>query len=309
MSFNIRTLIFSGAACLFIVLAGPSSGAENDIYVSDHEIKAGETTVSVDGQATRLAWDTIEVHAETPRHQPTNIRMDIALDLSDLQQRLASQINRRKSYDECGLRSSVSSTRIIPGVNARAVLSATLHGEFWQCVKTKIPEVYCEDTWIETKLPFGGHLKTKGIPKCRTEWNMKTAKTRVGSQSADVSMDLIPTIANNEFAVDVQVTNAKLSGLAGELVKLFGWDDEIRKLVQQEVGKALKKDPLRLALPEETRPLSMQLMSVQFTDRGTGRLGAKITATAQISIWKLVQLTGKLSAATPNAKRQTKVAQ
>jgi uncharacterized membrane protein len=83
--------------------------------------------------------------------------------------------------DDCGDNFSVNSVALRPNGTA-AEMTANATYEKWYCTYADLPQVKCEDTWIE-----GLGIKTKGIPDCTT-WmdTVQTSKNKLFQQSGSL---------------------------------------------------------------------------------------------------------------------------
>lgn len=201
------------------------------------------------------------------------------IDASDLQNELPKKLNGHKKYDECGTRFSLSGASITPTTDGKALIGISAQAQQWECVKTKVPEVYMK------------RVKVAGVkfdvPAVRMV--MKTLKTKLISQSARVEAVVWPTITGDAVTANVKVTKAAPSGLLGKLVSGLGLKSEIKKLAQKQVNKALKEKG-HVGLPDEFKQYNVKIHQVGFVDLGGKRLGINFHAEGKASQTQIAQL-------------------
>ena len=157
------------------------------------------------------------------------ITLKVIVDVTDLKGTLVAQMNKRWKYDECGERFETRGATVRPGENGQLHVSVTAQAQRWKCVKTKIPKVRWEVKRV-------GPIKTK-VPQFYSE--MKTAKTRLVSQSIHLEALIRAVLNGDTVTADVNVTKAMPSGLAKHFVKAFGLHDKIKNGVQSKIEERL----------------------------------------------------------------------
>lgn len=246
----------------------------------------------IEGQQT-----TITIHPEfavSGQNGVVKVDLSAVIDATDLQRNLINMLNKRWKFEDCGERFTTSNPTIRPADDGQLHIGITAQAQKWACGGTKIPKIYCKDTWIITKLPFGAKLKTKGIPKCTTKMEYEGWKTKLISQSVRAEALVRAVVNGDTIAVDARVTKAMPSGLAKHLVNAFGLHNKIKDLVQQEVNDKLHAKQYRL--PEEVRAYDVVIREASFIDLGDGRLGLKVSASGTITQKQLaILLNGKIN--------------
>ena len=210
------------------------------------------------------------------------VDLNALVDASDLQRQLPTLMNKRWKYDECGVRTSTHSAAVHPADNGQLHVAVTAGAELWECVKTKFPETY-------SKVRKIGFAKIK-LPWIR--WKMKTAKTKLLSQSIRIEALARPVFTGDTVTADIKVTQAVPSGLLGKAVEML--DDlldlqaKFTELVQREIGKMLSGQ--QFPLPKEFRDFNVVINSSKFIDRGAASLGIELSASGSITQAQLATL-------------------
>lgn len=101
----------------------------------------------------------------------------------------------------------------------------------------------------------------------------------VGSQSATFSMSAEPTVVGNRATLTASLDDLNLGGLIGEL----GIDDELRRVLGQELADAMSGEGASFSFPEELAAANPRIVAVTIEPTGTGRGDLFIEATATIS--------------------------
>ena len=220
---------------------------------------------------------------------PGLIKVDLKalIDASDFQNQFPTMMNKSWDYDECGVRTSTRSATIRPAADGQLFVGVTGRGEIWECVKTKIPETY----WEVRDLGWFGKHK---LPAVR--WEMKTAKTRLVSQSISIEALARPVFRDNTVAAEIQVTSARPSGLLGKAVALLDplldLRNEVADFAQERIEEKLRDK--RFRLPEEFRDFNVVTDGSKFIDLGDGRLGIELLASGSITQDQLATLLNEL---------------
>ncbi|WP_372922020.1 hypothetical protein [Roseovarius sp.] len=229
------------------------------------DVEGQTTTITVDPQIRLSGQDGL-----------VEVGIKAIIDAGDLQGDLVNLMNRNWKKDECGERFRTHSATIRPAGDKLSV-GVTAQAQLWECVKTKVPKTYFENKCVLHA--FGKcQVKTK-VPVIR--WEMETAKTKLISQSARLEALVTPVFDDGQITAQVQVTNAMPSGLAGDLVRLFGLQGKVRDLVQKEVSAKVAGQGF--AFPPEVMAYDPQVEEVDFVDLGGGKLGIALEATGRIT--------------------------
>ena len=210
------------------------------------------------------------------------VDLNALIDASDLQNQFPTMMNRSWDYDECGVRTSTRSATIRPAANGQLFVGITGRGEIWECVKTKIPETY-------RKVRDLGLLGKHKLPAIR--WKMKTAKTRVVSQSISIEALAHLVFRHNTVTAVIEVTSARPSGLLGMAVALLDplldLRDKVTDLAQEKIEEKLLDK--RFRLPEEFRDFNVTINSSKFIGMDGG-LGVEVSASGSITQDQLATL-------------------
>lgn len=232
------------------------------------------------------------------------IEGEVSLDLTNIKKALVGKIfiraklrdvinnfvSQAKSdalrVDECGDNFSITPSISVDGNNARLQASGTL--DKWVCTYADLPQITCEDTWIETKgvpdcnttcedtwiitdIPFVGTVKTKGAPSCgitcTDTWiktkgvpqctnhgfkTVRTSKNRLIQQSGSIDVSLTPTISDGrDVQIEANVTSAKLDGLGQFFADLLGLN--LKNMASDAIDNAIDSNDLYFSMPEDVR--------------------------------------------------------
>jgi hypothetical protein len=183
------------------------------------------------------------------------------VDLGNFQENLtpvlAAQLNRS---DRCGERLSVERATVAPAAPS-AVLTAYVHYERYACAKA-----------------FG-----KEIVK------------RLTGGNGVVEVNLTPSVAENSIALAAEARKIDADGSLGELLRSGSLGDSIRAKIAASIESAIRKSAnLKSALPAEMENVAA-IQTVQFADRGAGRLWLAISGEVRLSAEQMRDVAKRLA--------------
>lgn len=185
-------------------------------------------------------------------------------------------MNQRWKHDECGQRLNTNNATIRPDGDALFV-GLTAQAQLWECVKTKLPKIRMVHKCLLKA--FGKCRASTHVPE--TYWEIEEIKTKLISQSVRLEARITPLYKDGSLTAEVQVTKAMPSGLAGDLVGIFGVQGKIRDLVQKQV--AAKVADYGVSLPPQVMDYHPEVKDIDFVDLGGGRLGLDVEASGAIT--------------------------
>ena len=191
----------------------------------------------------------------------SGVHLEVDADLSDLQRQITPILRAQLNQDNrCGDRLSVEQAALSPAAPA-SVLRANLHYEKWGCAKA-----------------FGREL----------------VKKLIGGNST-IQIRLTPVVENSDSVrMRAEVTSIEADGQLGEVLRSGSFGEALQEKIRKSVVSAVEKSTrLPESLPKAVRDIAT-LRSVQFVDRGEGRLGLSIAGEAQISAQQAQMLADQL---------------
>jgi uncharacterized membrane protein len=211
---------------------------------------------------------------------------NIYVDLQDVQRKFTPLIQSGFAVnDDCGDWLQVNNASISPaGDNANVYANATY--EKWYCTSATLPQVSCEDTWIEV-----GPLKTKGLPDCST-WmeTVQTSKNKIVQQSGNITISLRPSL-NGPATVALQpnVEDVHLDGFGQQIAGLFNIN--LPNAAQDMLDGAVDPQILSFGAPQDLQDY-MAFQSVAFYEENPG-LGLKAHGEFDVSGTQIISLCQK----------------
>ena len=241
-----------------------------------------------------------------------NATASLDFDMSNFQRKLPGiAMQQVRMSDDCGDNFSINSVSVSPD-QPSATLSANGHYERWLCTSADLPQITCEDTWIETKglptcetdcedtwIEFLG-VKTKGVPECTvscedtwiktkgipacTNHGMKTVRTshnKLVEQGGSLSVSIAPSIfSGSSIRFTPVVTDVHVDGFAQTVVDFFKLD--LKKIVQNILDSSIDESLLSVIAPDEFKNI-VTLNSVNFYSGVGGSLRMSAAGTVKIT--------------------------
>jgi uncharacterized membrane protein len=231
-----------------------------------------------------------------PIHGTFDLRLDnnanlirvsarLDLDMAYVQRQFGSIASSAfNQEDDCGDNFSVNSVSLRPsGTSAEMGANATYAK--WYCTYADLPQIKCEDTWIESDV-LG--FKTKGVPDCTT-WvdTVQTSKNKLFQQSGSLTVSIAPSLANRySIYLNPTVIQADLDGLGQTFANLLGVN--MKNVAQNLLSGGLDPAQLTFAMPEELRDVT-QLNEAHF-EASNGDLHLAATGTFTIDTSAAIRL-------------------
>jgi len=203
-----------------------------------------KTTLNLQGQAVDFtAWGTVSAASGDV------YRLAATVDLGNFQENLtpvmAGELNRSQ---RCGERLSVERAVLVPAAPS-ALLTAHVHYERFTCVKALGKEI---------------------------------VKRLVGGNGV-VELNLTPSVAENQIALNAEVKKIDADGSLGELLRSGSLGDSLKRKIAASIESAVQKSAnLKSTLPAAIAT-AVVIEPPQFADGGAGRLWLAVAGQVHLS--------------------------